>query len=145
MNECNDSLNQLTSLTLDEFVRKVRYNSLRLKKLQEQLDWVVHLMFSIPGPVYGGVPSHSNVVTERIVELLDREDRIKRKIKQIEDSEKLLHDFANSLTSKEKFVFVQYWFKDKSQADIGYSLKISQQAVGQHINKINSKWQTFIK
>jgi len=141
MSECENGMTNAKP-SLKEFVNRIRGNKYRLESLYEKLEWVIHLMFSIPGPVYGGIPSHSNVQPDRIVELLDREDRIKRKIKAIEEDELELHRFEKKLTEKELAIFHMYFFKDMSQADIGFKMQISQQAVAQYINKINRKWMS---
>ena len=139
MSECkNGTTNAKPSLA--EFVNRIRGNNLRLKILNEKLDWAIHVFLSIPGPVYGGVPSHSNVYQDRICENIDRIDIIKRKIKAIEDEEVVLHNFEKLLTPKELNVFHMYYFKDKSQAEIGLMMKISQQAICAYINNINKKW-----
>lgn len=139
MSECkNGTTNAKPSLA--EFVNRIRGNKLRLETLYEKLDWAIHLFYSIPGPVYGGVPSHSNVYQDRICENIDRIDRIERKIKAVEDEEVVLHNFEKKLTPKELTVFRMYFFKDKSQAEIGLIMKISQQAISAYIKNINKKW-----
>ena len=82
----------------------------------------------------------SDPYRNRLPELIDRKDEIEREMKEIEDEEALLHEFEKLLTPKELNVFHMYFFKDKSQAEIGLMMKISQQAVSGYIKKLNFKW-----
>ena len=128
-------------LTLEEFVKVVRGSKARIAHLKEKLEWTIHLIYAIPGPVYGEVIRGSNVHEDKLVVLLDKKDKIEKKIKFLIECEELLHRFLSFLTEKEKNVFRLRYFKDMSQNQIGIEMFISQQAVSQYIDKINKKWE----
>ena len=128
-------------MTLEEFVKVVRGSKARIAHLKEKLEWTIHLIYAIPGPVYGEVIRGSNVHEDKLVVLLDKKDKIEKKIKFLIECEELLHRFLSFLTEKEKNVFHLRYFKDMSQNQIGIEMFISQQAVSQYIDKINKKWK----
>ena len=140
MSEWKNYLN-LGELTLDEFVKIVRGSKTKIAHLEEKLKWTIHLIYSIPGPVYGEVIRSSNVHEDKLVVLLDKKDQIEKKIIFLIECEDLLHRFFSFLTEKEKNVFHLRYFKDMSQNQIGIEMHISQQAVSQYIDKINKKWK----
>lgn len=143
MRECaSGTRNAKPSLT--EFVDKIRNNRYRLELLRERLIWVEHLIYSVPGPVYGGSGGKPNdPYRNRLPELLDRKDEIERKINEIEEEEVLLHEFEGTLTARELDAFHLCFLKSKSQTEAGLIMGISQQAVSQHIAKIEDKWDNF--
>lgn len=98
-------------------------------------------MFSVSSPVYDRVGSASTAPVNRLCELLDKEDELNAKIKQIYDDEDLLHRFMNKLTEKEMHVFRRTYFKCLTQQDTATELCISQQCVSQYIKKIELKWR----
>lgn len=126
--------------SLEEFTRFVRFNKVRLRRLEEDLSEVRRLMIAIPGPVYGGIPGNHEW-HDKMPGLMDREMKILSKIKAVEDSERTLTEFKDSLTDRESSVFVLYYFRDKTQDDIAFDLCTSQQYISQVINKINKKWE----
>ena len=140
MSEWKNYLN-LGELTLDEFVKIVRGSKAKITYLEEKLKWTIHLIYSIPGPVYGEVIRGSNVHEDKLVVLLDKKDQIEKKIIFLIECENLLHRFLSFLTEKEKNVFHLRYFKEMSQNQIGIEMHISQQAVSQYIDKINKKWE----
>ena len=142
MSEWKNSSNP-GELTLEEFVKVVRGSKARIAHLEEKLEWVIHLIYAIPGPVYGEVIRGSNVHEDKLVVLLDKKDKIEKKIKFLIECEELLHRFLSFLTEKEKNVFRLRYFKDMSQNQIGIEMFISQQAVSQYIDKINKKWKNW--
>ena len=142
MSEWKDSSNP-GELTLEEFVKVVRGSKARIAHLKEKLEWTIHLIYAIPGPVYGEVIRGSNVHEDKLVVLLDKKDKIEKKIKFLIECEELLHKFLSFLTEKEKNVFHLRYFKDMSQNQIGIEMFISQQAVSQYIDKINKKWKNW--
>ena len=142
MRECESGARSAKP-SLAEFVDRIRGNECRLGALEERLRWIDYLICSSPGPSYGGERFRSDPYRNKIPELLDRKDRILERMKMIEKEEKALHEFESVLTQKELDVFHLYYFKDKSQADIALIMGISQQAVSQHIGKIEKKWDLF--
>lgn len=86
--------------SLEEFTRFVRFNKVRLRRLEEELSEVRRLMIAIPGPVYGGIPG-SHEWHDKMLGLMDREMKIQNKIKAVEDSERTLTEFKGSLTERE--------------------------------------------
>ncbi|MGM9880762.1 MAG: sigma-70 family RNA polymerase sigma factor [Bacilli bacterium] len=141
MSEWKNYLN-LGELTLDEFVKIVRGSKVKIARLEEKLKWTIHLIYSIPGPVYGEVIHGSNVQEDKFVVLLDKKDKLEKKINYLFECEAVLQKFLASLTEKEKNVFHLRYFKNLSQNQIGIDMDISQQAVSQYIDKINKKWLT---
>lgn len=140
MRECENGMRNAKP-SLAEFVDKIRSNRCRLELLRERLMWVEHLIYSVPGPVYGGSGGKpSNPYRNKLPELLDRKDEIGREIMAIEEEEALLHEFEGTLTARELDAFHLCFFKNKSQAEAGLIMGISQQAVSQHIAKIEEKW-----
>ena len=140
MSEWKNSSNP-GELTLEEFVKIVRGSKARIAHLKEKLEWTIHLIYAIPGPVYGEVIRGSNVHEDKLVVLLDKKDQIEKKIIFLIECENLLHRFFSFITEKEKNVFHLRYFKDMSQNHIGIEMHISQQAVSQYIDKINKKWK----
>lgn len=140
MSECeNGAKNAKPSLM--EFTMAIRGNRRRLNVLRERLLWVEHLIYSVPGPVYGGARGGaSDPYRNRLPELIDRKDGIEREIRAIEGDETLLREFGELLTPKELNVFHLYYFKDNSQAEIALMMGISQQAICAYIKNINKKW-----
>ena len=144
MSEWKNYLN-LGELTLDEFVKIVRGSKVKIDRLEEKLKWTIHLIYSIPGPVYGEVIHGSNVHEDKLVVYLDKKDKLEKKIKFLVECEAVLQRFLVSLTDKEKNVFHLRYFKVLSQNQIGIEMNISQQAVSQYIDKINKKWVNIKK
>ena len=142
MSEWKKYLN-LGELTLDEYVKIVRGSKAKITYLEEKLKWTIHLIYSIPGPVYGEVIHGSHVHEDKLVVYLDKKDRLEKRIRFLVECENILHKFLPSLTEKEKNVFHLRYFKDKSQNQIGIELGVSQQAVSQYIDKINKKWKNW--
>lgn len=144
MSEWKNYLN-LGELTLDEFVKIVRGSKTKIAHLEEKLKWTIHLIYSIPGPVYGEVIRGSNVHEDKLVVLLDKKDQIEKKMIFLVECENFLQRFLASLTEKERNVFHLRYFKSLSQNQIGIELGVSQQAVSQYIDKINKKWLNIKK
>lgn len=139
MRECENGARSAKP-SLAEFVDRIRGNECRLEALKERLRWIDYLICSSPGPSYGGERFRSDPYRNKIPEMLDRKDRILKRIESIEGEEKTLHEFESVLTQKELDVFHLYYFKDKSQAEVGLIMGISQQAVCVYIKKLNFKW-----
>lgn len=125
-----------------EFVRKVRSDRGRLIFLNEKLEWVNHLFFSIPGPVYGKIGGSTNVKPDRIIEILDRKFRIEQQIKQIEERKAVMDSFLSSLTDRENYCFKLHFLMDLNQTETAYRMGISQQAVDQKLESIEKKWSS---
>ena len=79
MSEWKNSSNP-GELTLEEFVKVVRGSKARIAHLKEKLEWTIHLIYAIPGPVYGEVIRGSNAHEDKLVVLLDKKDQIEKKI-----------------------------------------------------------------
>lgn len=124
-------------------MERIRGDKYRLRKLNEKLDWVFVQMFSVSSPVYDRVGSASTAPVNRLCELLDKEDELKVKIKQIYDDEDLLHRFMNKLTEKETQVFRKIYFKCLTQQDIATELCVSQQCISRYHTNIEKKWELF--
>ena len=88
--------------SLIDFVRKIKSSNYRRKRLLEDLDYVIHQMYSVPGPVYDRVGGTTNVKPDRMIMLLDKKDRIERAIKRIDEDKKLFDSFVASLTERQK-------------------------------------------
>lgn len=124
-----------------DFVRIVKRDKFRKKKLEEDLEWVNHLFFTVSGPVYDRIGGSTNVKPDKMIILLDRKDKIERKLIAIEDREKILDSFLRSLTDKENHCFKLVYFKELNQRETADVMKISQQAVSQKLMNIDKKWQ----
>ena len=104
------------------------------------MDYTIHQMYSIPGPVYDRVGGTTNVKPDRIIILMDKKDRIERALTRIEEDKKLFNSFVASLTDKQKEVFDWYFMQNEKVTRIGKYLKITYQAVEQHIESIYRNW-----
>lgn len=123
----------------------VKQDKFRKKKLEEDLEWVNHLFFTVSGPVYDRIGGSTNVKPDRMMILLDRKDKIERKLIAIEERKSILDSFLHSLTDKENFCFKLYYFKEMNQRETANVMKISQQAVSQKLMNIEKKWNVKIK
>ncbi len=132
-------------LSLTDFVRKVKGDRYRLKKFQEKLEWVEHLFYSVPGPVYDKVGGSSNVRPDPFIELLDRKWRIEEEMKKIGERKTLLDSFLSSLTDRENYCFKLHFLMDLNQTETAYRMGISQQAVNQKLGSIEKKWNKDYK
>ena len=144
MSECNIGEKQWMK-SLEEFVRHVRGNKYKLETLYEKLEWANYqFYYSIPGPNYERIGTPSNVQPNRMDVLLDRIWTLEHKIAEVEESEKVLHKFEAKLTEKELKVFHLYYFKLYSQGRVATEMGVTQQRIGQYIDKINKKWSIFL-
>ena len=125
--------------SLIDFVRKIKNSDYRKRRLLEDLDYTIHQMYSIPGPVYDRVGGTTNVKPDRIIMLLDKKDRIERALKKIEEEKELFNSFLSSLTEKQKEVFDWYFMKNEKVTRIAKYMRISDVCVLQYINSIIKK------
>lgn len=107
------------------------------------MDYTIHQMYSIPGPVYDRVGGTTNVKPDRIIMLLDKKDRIEQALKKIEEEKELFNSFVDSLTEKQKEVFDWYFMQNEKVTRIAKYMGITYQAIGQFINKIMMNWNFF--
>ena len=126
--------------SLIDFVRRYKSSGYRKKKLLEDLEYVIHQMYSVSGPVYDRVGGTTNVKPDRIIILMDKKDRIERALTRIEEDKKLFNSFVASLTDKQKEVFDWYFMQNEKVTRIGKYLRITYQAVEQHIESIYRNW-----
>ena len=129
--------------SLIDFVRKIKSSDYRKRRLLEDLDYTIHQMYSIPGPVYDRVGSSTNVKPDRIIMLLDKKDRIERALNKIEEEKELFNSFLSSLTEKQKEVFDWYFMQNEKVTRIAKYMNITYQAVEQFINKLIINWNFF--
>lgn len=144
MKEWNAGMSQCKNSLMD-FVRTVKIDKFRKKKLEEDLEWVNHLFFTVSGPIYDRIGGSTNVKPDKMIILLDRKDKIERKLKAIEDRKIILDSFLRSLTDKEKHCFKLFYFKELNQRETANIMKISQQAVSQKLMNIEKKWNLNYK
>ena len=142
MNECKIS-SRAGTMSLAEFMERIRGNRRRLRIIGEKLDWVYVQMFSVSSPVYDRVGSPSTVHENRLCELLDRENELNAEIKDINEEEALLQSFMKKLTDKELIVFKSTYFKCRTQQDTAFSMTVSQQCISQYLAKIEKKWISY--
>ena len=102
MKEWNNGSMEDLKKSLIDFVRKIKNSDYRKRRLLEDLDYTIHQMYSIPGPVYDRVGGTTNVKPDRIIMLLDKKDRIERALKKIEEEKEIFNSFLSSLTEKQK-------------------------------------------
>lgn len=126
--------------SLTDFVRRYKSSGYRKKKLLEDLEYVIHQMYSVSGPVYDRVGGTTNVKPDRIMILLDKKDRIERALVKIEEEKKLFDSFVSSLTEKQKEVFDWYFMQSEKIARISKYMKITCQSIEQHIVSITKNW-----
>lgn len=137
MSQCKNSLM--------DFVKIVKRDKFLKKKLEEDLEWVNHLFFTVSGPVYDRIGGSTNVKPDKMIILLDRKDKIERKLKSIENRKLVLDSFLRSLTDKENHCFKLFYFKELNQRETAKVMKISQQAVSQKLMNIEKKWKCKMK
>ena len=139
MKEWNNGLMEDLKKSLIDFVRKIKSSDYRKRRLLEDLDYTIHQMYSIPGPVYDRVGGTTNVKPDRIIMLLDKKDRIERALKKIEEEKELFNSFLSSLTEKQKEVFDWYFMENEKVTRIAKYMRISDVCVLQYINSIIKK------
>lgn len=142
MNEWKNS-STIGKISLDDFLRRIKGNKYRLKRLEEELEWTIHKMFSVPGPVYDRIGTPSNVHPAPFIYLLDKEFEIKKKIQRIYDEEALLRRFERTLAARELDVLQETYFHNKTQLDIALRMGVSQQCVSQYLDKTRLKWHKW--
>ena len=140
MKEWNNGSMEDLKKSLIDFVRKIKSSDYRKRRLLEDLDYTIHQMYSIPGPVYDRVGGTTNVKPDRIIMLLDKKDRIERALKKIEEEKEIFNSFLSSLTEKQKEVFDWHFMQNEKVTRIGKYLRITYQAVEQHIESIYRNW-----
>lgn len=127
--------------SLIDFIRKIKISYYRKRRLLEDLDFVIHQMYSIPGPVYDRVGGTTNVKPDRMIMLLDKKDRIERALKKIEEDKEMFATFVNSLTEKQKEVFDWYFMKNEKVTRIAKYLSVSETRIVQVIDLIVINWE----
>ena len=127
--------------SLIDFVRKIKNSDYRKRRLLEDLDYTIHQMYSIPGPVYDRVGGTTNVKPDRIIMLLDKKDRLERSLKKIEEEKEIFNSFLSSLTEKQKEVFDWHFMQTEKITRISKYLNLSTSAVIQRLEKILYKWR----
>lgn len=130
--------------SLIDFVRKYKSSDYRRKRLLEDLEYVIHQMYAIPGPIYDRVGGTTNVKPDRMIMLMDKKDRIERAILKIEEERKLFNSFVDSLTEKQKEVFDWYFMQNENVTRIGKYMNITYQAVEQYILRITLQWNLYL-
>ena len=130
--------------SLIDFVRKYKSSDYRRKRLLEDLEYVIHQMYAIPGPVYDRVGGTTNVKPDRMIMLMDKKDRIERALLKIEEEKKMFDSFVASLTEKQKEVFDWYFIQNEKVTRIAKYMNITYQAVEQFIYKIIINWNYFM-
>ena len=126
--------------SLIDFVRKIKNSDYRKRRLLEDLDYIIHQMYSIPGPVYDRVGGTTNVKPDRFLILLDKKDRIERALMRIEEDKKLFNSFVASLTDKQKEVFEWYFMQNEKITRIAKYMNVTYQAIEQQIFLISRIW-----
>ena len=104
------------------------------------MDYIIHQMYSIPGPVYDRVGGTTNVKPDRFLILLDKKDRIERALMRIEEDKKLFNSFVASLTDKQKEVFEWYFMQNEKITRIAKYMNVTYQAIEQQIFLISRIW-----
>ena len=109
------------------------------------MDYTIHQMYSIPGPVYDRVGGTTNVKPDRIIILMDKKDRIERALTRIEEDKKLFNSFVASLTDKQKEVFDWYFMQNEKVARIAKYMDVTYQAIEQYILRITLQWKIYLQ
>ena len=131
--------------SLIDFVRKYKSSDYRRKRLLEDLEYVIHQMYAIPGPVYDRVGGTTNVKPDRMIMLMDKKDRIERALLKMEEDKKLFNSFVVSLTEKQKEVFEWYFLQNEKITRIAKYLNVSISSINNHIYLIIFRWGNYIK
>ena len=71
MKEWNNGSMEDLKKSLIDFVRKYKNSNYRRNRLLEDLEYVIHQMYAIPGPVYDRVGGTTNVKPDRMIMLID--------------------------------------------------------------------------
>jgi len=140
MKEWNNGSMEDLKKSLIDFVRKIKNSDYRKRRLLEDLDYTIHQMYSIPGPVYDRVGGTTNVKPDRIIMLLDKKDRIERALKKIEEEKEFFNSFLSSLTEKQKEVFDWYFMQNEKVTRIARYLSLSDNRIVQIIELIVVNW-----
>ena len=127
--------------SLIDFVRRYKSSDYRKKKLLEDLEYVIHQMYSVSGPVYDRVGGTTNVKPDRIMIILDKKDRIERALKKIEEEKEIFNSFVASLTERQKEVFDWYFMQNEKVTRIAKYMSITSQAIEQYVLIILRKWK----
>ena len=127
--------------SLIDFVRRYKSSGYRKKKLLEDLEYVMHQMYSVSGPVYDRVGGTTNVKPDRFLILIDKKDRIERALKKIEEEKELFNSFVASLSDKQKEVFDWHFMKNEKISRIAKYMSITSQAIEQYVLIILRKWK----
>ena len=117
--------------SLIDFVRKYKSSDYRKKRLLEDLEYVIHQMYAIPGPAYDRVGGTTNVKPDRMIMLLDKKDRIERSLVKIEEEKNFLNSFIASLTEKQREVFDWFFIQNEKITRISKYMNITYQAIEQ--------------
>ena len=131
--------------SLIDFVRRYKSSGYRKKKLLEDLEYVIHQMYSVSGPVYDRVGGTTNVKPDRIIILMDKKERIERALIKIEEEKKIFNSFVSSLTKKQKEVFDWYYIQNEKITRIARYLSVSITRISQIIELIVVEWLCFNK
>ena len=136
----NGSMEDLKK-SLTDFVRRYKSSGYRKKKLLEDLEYVIHQMYSVSGPVYDRVGGTTNVKPDRFLMLLDKKDRIERALIKIEEEKKKFNSFVSFLTEKQKEVFEWYFMQNEKITRIAKYMNVTYQAIEQQIFLISRIWK----
>ena len=131
--------------SLIDFVRRYKSSGYRKKKLLEDLEYVIHQMYSVSGPVYDRVGGTTNVKPDRIMILLDKKDRIERALKKIEKEKDIFNSFVSSLTDKQKEVFEWYFMQNEKITRIAKIMCVSAQQIINYIKKTSLYFGFYIE
>ena len=68
--------------SLIDFVRRYKSSGYRKKKLLEDLEYVIHQMYSVSGPVYDRVGGTTNVKPDRIIILMEKKRELNERLQK---------------------------------------------------------------
>ena len=139
----NGSMEELKQSLID-FVRKYKSSDYRRKRLLEDLEYVIHQMYAIPGPVYDRVGGTTNVKPDRMIMLMDKKDRIERSLLKLEEEKKIFNFLVSLLSERQKEVFNWYFMQNEKLIRISKWLNVSNTAVHNYINCICIKWSQIM-
>lgn len=111
--------------------------------MYEKLYYWEHQLDLIPGPVYGGVTSSSNIKENRLPRIIDKIDECKNGLAKIAEEKRLYREFVLSLTDKEAVVLHSIYWEELSLVNTANKMNISVTRVNQYIEKLNAKWLKF--
>lgn len=112
--------------------------------MYEKLYYWEHQLDLIPGPVYGGVTSSSNIKENRLPRIIDKIDECKNGLAKIAEEKRQYREFVLLLTDKEAVVLHLIYNECLSTRKAAERMGITPTRICQYIRKLEAKWSSII-